>query len=487
MILLAWLLMAAPSVDGLQRYAIIIGHNRGQAHEVLLSYASDDAQRMAEVLRTSGGVSAEHMVTMTNDQDNPDSIRQAIVAMNDRVRQEPHGAALIVYYSGHADGSALHIGSDELPLVELEQLVRGSAAQFRLLIVDACRSGSITRVKGSSDELVDGYVVLTASAAGEAAQESDELRGSFFTNALVSGLMGSADDDGDRVVTLAEAYRHTFDETVRATSGTESGVQHPTFRYDLRGRGDLALSFLAEDGASSIALPADMPVLLFQGDRIIAELSARSSRRTLVLSPGRYQVRARSEKTLYEGEVLLAPGTTHEVKLENLQQTSYARLTRKGGAQTWSVGAAMIARSPAWGYGIPLGVRMAVPVTLTWLTVEPRLQVLFSDSNSTLEQVQVESSLDVALRYVADFSWLSPSVALFAGMAWVHQQYFDDFRRTKPKNAVGPTFGVELGLQVPVAWGFAIDSMVELRSHALQFNLSAPLTLALGLGVTKSF
>ena len=61
---------------------------------------------------------------------------------------------------------------------------------------------------------------LAATAASEDAQESDELRGSFFTHYLVSGLLGAADEDGDGAVTLAEAYDHAYAATLRATSRT---------------------------------------------------------------------------------------------------------------------------------------------------------------------------------------------------------------------------------------------------------------------------
>jgi len=75
---------------------------------------------------------------------------------------------------------------------ELEALVRGSSADIRILVVDSCRSGSVTRVKGGSPappialstvtELSgEGVIVLTASTAGEDVQESDQLAGSFFT------------------------------------------------------------------------------------------------------------------------------------------------------------------------------------------------------------------------------------------------------------------------------------------------------------------
>jgi uncharacterized caspase-like protein len=77
---------------------------------------------------------------------------------------------------------------------------------------------------------------LTASSANEDAQESDEIKGSFFTHALVSGLMGAADRDKNGVVVLEEAYRHAYDATVRASSRTFAGMQHPTFHYDSAGR-----------------------------------------------------------------------------------------------------------------------------------------------------------------------------------------------------------------------------------------------------------
>ncbi len=162
---------------------------------------------------------------------------------------------LLVYYSGHADAGALHLGGSRLELAELEQLVRGSAAAFRLLVLDSCRSGALTRVKGGTpippfdiqlNERVtgEGAVFLTSSSASEDSQESDELKGSFFTHALLSGLLGAADENGDGKVTLDEAYRHAYEATLRASSRTLAGTQHPTFQYDLRGTGDLVLASL---------------------------------------------------------------------------------------------------------------------------------------------------------------------------------------------------------------------------------------------------
>ena len=73
----------------------------------------------------------------------------------------------------------------------------------------------LTRVKGGhgaplrdSDRRApfeQGLALLTSSAANEDAQESDALKGSFFTHHFVSALLGAADADGDGKVTLEEA------------------------------------------------------------------------------------------------------------------------------------------------------------------------------------------------------------------------------------------------------------------------------------------
>ncbi len=208
--------------------------------------------------------------------------RATLIAINDRIRSaiaSGSDAVLFVYYSGHADADALHMAGSRFPLTEVEQLVRGSAATFRVLVVDACRSGALTRVKGGRsappfeiqvDERLSeqGLVLLTSSSANEDAQESDALRGSFFTHHLVSALLGAGDSDGDGRVTLEEAYRYAYEATLRSTSETWSGIQHPTFRYELQGAGKLALSELpiATPTRATLVFPPGRTYLLIEGN-----------------------------------------------------------------------------------------------------------------------------------------------------------------------------------------------------------------------------
>src|SRR4029453_1016686 len=103
-----------------------------------------------------------------------------------------------VYFSGHADEQGLMLGRELMPYRDLRAAVSAIGADVGITILDACASGAIT----------------PSSSEDEAAQESERLRGSFFTHALLSGLRGAADVSDDGKVTLNEAYQFAFQETL---------------------------------------------------------------------------------------------------------------------------------------------------------------------------------------------------------------------------------------------------------------------------------
>ena len=240
-----------------------------------------------------------------------EGLRRTLISVNREVRAAGQAALLFVFYSGHADAEALHLRGSKLALSELRDLVYGSPADVRILIIDACRSGVLTRVKGGSrqagfkiqldDQLsTEGTATLTSSAAGEESQESDRLRASFFTHYLASALLGAADRDENGKVTLSEAFSYARDRTLAATAATVVGPQHPTFRFNLGGREDLVLTWPAHKGQQFGFLSFDSGTYLVHRSRsegaIVAEVSVSEGRRRLALEPGRYFVvrRARS-------------------------------------------------------------------------------------------------------------------------------------------------------------------------------------------------
>ena len=320
--------LATPAA-AVTRYALVIGNDTGDSDEPELRYAEHDATRFAATLVDLGGFAPGDVVVLRGG--DAESARGALITLNDRIRTAgANDAVLVVYYSGHADAQALHLGTSEFPLAQLEQLVRGSPAAFRLLVVDACRSGALTRVKGGRAAPVfpialgdaiaaDGVVFWTASAASEQAQESDDIKGSLFSHFLVSGLAGPADTDGDGAVTTVEAYEYARAATLRASSRTLTGTQHPTFRDELAGRDAIVLTRPGTVGPlrAVVRVPDGRDVLVLAGSAdgpVIAEVGVHDTTRRVNVRAGRYFIRERGEQHLLEGTIALAAGDEHLVE-----------------------------------------------------------------------------------------------------------------------------------------------------------------------------
>lgn len=428
--LAAWLVASvAPAHADTERYAVVIGDNRGASDEQPLRYAESDAQRFADLLGDIGGVPGENLVVLRGK--TADEARRAVIATNERIRTAPRSAAdavLLVYYSGHGDADALHLGDTALPLRELEALVRGSPAAVRVLVIDSCRSGSITRVKGgrpapplvlatAAPLLGEGMIVLTASTLTEDAQESDPLGGSFFTHYLLSGLRGAADDNGDRVVTLGEAFGYARDQTIIASSRTLAGTQHPTFHYDLRGRADLPLADLGNaTGHGTLTLPAGATWLVLRtgsSPGVVGEIAADAWRRTLSLQPGTYAVRGRARDALLEGTATVAAGRDTAVGPDQLDRTMYASLVRKGKGETLAGVSGPFAGYNVQTFGFKGPVRKGVVAGWTWvrpnITLSPRISAAF------LSTPDIERFVTVDLRVTG--AWEFRRCALDFGVA----------------------------------------------------------------------
>ena len=349
---LLWLMLPLSVASArVERYAIVIGNNAAPSDEAVLRYAEADASKVRDVLRDLGGYEPANMVLLRGEK--ADTARSTLIALNDRIREATSkpdtDVVLFVYYSGHADGERLHMSGTALGMTELAQLVRGSAAQFRLRGArrmplrrahahqGRARASAVRAADGAA-AAGEGVAFLTATSDNEDAQESDALRGSFFTHAFVSGLLGAADRDRDGRVVLEEAYRYAYEATLRATSRTLAGTQHASFRYDFRGtRRHRATRARTRTRRARDALhfpPTPVPVDA-RSDRRTGRgraLRAHAENRQLSLRPGAYFVRVRAPDVMYEGTLDAAPAPRNGRRRRLQPRSSMRRLVRKGRA-----------------------------------------------------------------------------------------------------------------------------------------------------------
>ena len=348
--------LAAPAPDE-SRFALLVGANLGDRGEPNLSHAEEDAVRVAETLRLLGRFPADQLVVMTGA--TASEVRDALIRLNARVRDRPNGV-LVVFYSGHADESALHLTGSHLGMSELKALLVGSPATSRLLIVDACRSGSLIGLKGGrpvtpfpipslQEPVPEGFAVLASSAASEDSQESGALKSSYFTYYLNAGLIGGADQDRDGAVTLSELYAFASAETRAATASSAAGPQNPTFQYALGGRHDLVLTHL---GARDLRLGT---LRFSQAGRYIvqrstaagwsapvAEVGAHDTGAELALMPGTYRVVLRGERDVSQRDYVVSGGEVTSVELGQLVRLDVGRVVRKGGLRRSATGFSLL-------------------------------------------------------------------------------------------------------------------------------------------------
>ena len=514
-VVLGWDARASADVE---RFALIVGNDRGQAGEVELKYAQSDARKVHATLREIGGFQPFNMVLLEDG--DADGFRRALIHLNDRVRalssQSGTQVVLFVYYSGHADTKDLHLGETRFSIAELSQLVRGSAADFRLLVLDACRSGALTRTKGGRQtqpfdipppiELSgEGLAFLTASADDELAQESDEVRGSFFTHAFVSGLLGGADRDRDGNVVLDEAYQYAYDNTLRASSRSASGLQHPTFFYDLRGQGQLVLTrpFAPGQARGALELPDAATYLVFRGSadgHVAAEVSSEDPGRSLSLPPGSYFVRGRTATHVLEGSTRVEAGRVTRVDPAALTRIEYAHLVRKGFAPLPSVHAIELlgmARSALPESGAPcFGALGGYRLDTSSFALLVRAGACVGESAGARLRSRTRE-IDFVVRGVRAFD-LTARWSLDAGLGFgaAHlEQRFDTAGRAPTRRSWAAFGELVIGLNFEVAHGvyatfegalqaFALP-MLDLETRETQVRAGG--TGRFGLGAGKRF
>ena len=247
------------NTNGVDRYAIYIGSNKGGKGREQLLYAGSDAQNFQKAMAEIGGVSENNSYILIDP--SKEKIDQTLDIISRKITTSQSHAKrseFIFYYSGHSDENALLLGDVPYDYSELKAAITEVPSDIHVVILDSCYSGNFIRTKGGQkrkpfliddSSVVTGHAYLSSSSTNEYSQESDEIESSYFTNAMITGLRGAADASGDNKVTLNELYSYAFNDTLSKTESSKAGPQHPNYNITLVGSGDLVLSDISNGEA----------------------------------------------------------------------------------------------------------------------------------------------------------------------------------------------------------------------------------------------
>ncbi len=312
---LAGFLVCFPGLGSAQasppvRLVLAVGSNQGLSSEAELSYAQRDAQHFIETLQNYAQVSPQDSYLITGE--TILSLSQAIDSLSQRAASyTDREVQLYFYFSGHADEKDLHIAGLRIPITDLESRLSSIAARLHILIIDGCRGLGDVALKGGFRRTIGfsaappsapgmaGMIKMRSSSPGEASQEAGDLGAAIFTHYLLTALKGPGDYDHDQQITLDEAYRYAYRQTVKRSAMGPGNVMHPSVEMNVEGAGEIVVSRVTAHSAQLHFPPAvDTRYLVYRrpSGTLMGELWAHPQRRlSLTLSPGEYLVQQRKQ------------------------------------------------------------------------------------------------------------------------------------------------------------------------------------------------
>lgn len=389
--LFVWSGTAWAEVTRERRVAVIIGNDRGLSDEVPLRYAGTDALKMQRALEDLGGFESSDIHTLIGSK--ADGLRSLLASLSRDSETPP--SLLFFYYSGHGSGTHLHMDGTKLPVEELQRAIYQLKRRISVVLVDSCKSGVFTRAKGArpgpaydiqmlQDPKTQGSIVITSSAEDEVSQESDKLEGSFFTHNWVRGLYGPADTNRDGLVSLEEAYQFAHYATIEQTIASRGGVQHPSYRFELSGQGNVVMSNLAKSTASVRVNPdrAGTYFVLDGAKQLVLTELVRTSDgfATLRLPPGNYRIRKREPHRFLVTDVEIAAGQNITLNDADMESVAYENRAKKGADAPFGIDN----HGPVLSFNLRSGLNDQMSMTRglragyrlgwRWLFIEPRFQ-----------------------------------------------------------------------------------------------------------------
>lgn len=248
---------SAPGFDPQVKVWAVVAGVASYDHMPALRYTDDDAYQFYAFLKSpEGGALPDNQVqVLVDDNATRDNL---LSAMRTIFLQADENDVVLFYFSGHGiEGAFVPVDFDgyshRLEHSEIRHILEQSRARQKLVLGDACHSGSLIGGEFSPDMLAakepsvgdmlnkyykafdnceSGMALFMSSKGAEVSLEDTGLRSGVFSHFLIKGLKGEADANNDKIVSIEEEFNYVREKVRRYTAGAQTPVL--TGKYDGR-------------------------------------------------------------------------------------------------------------------------------------------------------------------------------------------------------------------------------------------------------------
>ena len=220
LLLILAVVFAAFSINA-RPFVLATGVSNYGNDDVNLHQTTKDAKRFKEVMSTQ----TKDITLLTSKNVTRANVLEKLRAICNRAQKDDR---VIFFYSGHGMPGAICGYDMPISYDDIVGVLSTSAAKEKIAFIDACHAGTMAKnatdgswtksIKGKKDQ-----AFFVSCRADEYSVESTILGAGFFTQALLKGLQGKSDKDGNKEITVLELFKYVYGDVLKRSKEK----QHP--------------------------------------------------------------------------------------------------------------------------------------------------------------------------------------------------------------------------------------------------------------------
>lgn len=225
------LLTLAMPLSAQRTYTLIIGVSRYQNSQHDLAQTASDAKAFQKVMRHH----TQDINILTSKYATKDNVLNNLSAICKNAGTQDR---IIFYFSGHGTEGGLVAHDGIIYNNQITAILKTSVAKEIYCFIDACHAGTMANTKADEtldyNEFIenaksgkDNMVFFLASRPEEYSFENPIIGKGYFTQAMLKGIRGKSDSNGDKKVTVIELFNYIYKDVQNSVKENPDMRQHP--------------------------------------------------------------------------------------------------------------------------------------------------------------------------------------------------------------------------------------------------------------------